>query len=110
MKMALLRTLLTTTFLTTLACISAGQSAFADTGLPVSTEALDIQQILNNLGNINPIRGDAKSNESIMDIIEMKSQVESLRPMAQDAITPALQTRTDFHALHKPSTLARKAF
>lgn len=89
----------------TLAVFGLGKPAFSESSLPVSMEWLGIEQILKTLGPINPVQADSLSNQSILDILDLKGQVEAKKPTLQSAIvSPAA------HPAMKRPTLHRKVF
>lgn len=66
---------------------SASVPAWADAKLSASPEWSGIQQILKNLGSANQAQLDVNFNRSILDILDMKGQIESREPLIKPAQT-----------------------
>lgn len=60
-------------------------TAMAETRLPVSPELKGIDKILGVIGNINLAQVDQKANQSILDILEVKSEVNSSKASSKVA-------------------------
>jgi hypothetical protein len=84
-------------------------SAQADTRLPVSAEWSGMEQILSTMGNINASKGDAKTNQSILDILQMKEQVESQSPFNTKLLEASPKLHAAAERLPRPAS-SRKTF
>jgi len=71
---------------------ASASAAFAETSLPASPEMRGIGSVLDIIRNVNLNQTDIKANQSLLDILELKSQInpgKTAEPPAANIARPA---------------------